>query len=84
MRFEVSGEIPGAVVRERKSFFLFGLVPELEIDVREKCSNGVVAVEEETTFVDGVFALFTLSIWVPRSSVYYCRGDAAPSLEGQR
>ncbi len=73
MRFEVSGEPHTDVVKDRKSFFLWGLAPTKEVDVREKCPNGVVAVEEETNFGDGFLNLITLGIWAPRTSTYFCR-----------
>lgn len=73
MRFEVSDEIHRKTVTERKSYFLFGLAPTVEVDVSTKCENGLIAVEEETTFGDGFFSLITLDIWSPRTTTYYCR-----------
>lgn len=73
MRFEVSGEPHTSVVTEHKSFFFWGLAPTMEVDVKEKCPAGVVAVEEEESFSDGFLSLLTLGLWAPRSSKYYCR-----------
>ncbi len=72
MRFEVTEDMPTDTVTERKNFFLVGLAPTVEVDVSTKCPNGVVAIEEETTFVDGLFNLLTLSIWTPRTTTYHC------------
>ena len=72
MRFEID-EVPHKrVVQERKSYFLFGLVPTRRVDVHEHCPEGVVAVKEERTFTDGLFELLTLDIWTPRSTTFYC------------
>jgi len=72
MQFEVTDQRESQVVFERKHFFLWGLVPTVEVDVRQHCPNGLAAVREQTTFVDGLFDFFTLGIWSPRSSWYYC------------
>ena len=79
MRFEVADGTASEVVYDRKSFFLGGLVPTLEVDVARHCPNGAVAIREETTFVDGLLQLVTLGIWTPRSSWYYCAGEQARS-----
>lgn len=75
MRFEVGEGPVGKIVHDRKSFFLAGLVPTRNVDVAAFCPNGAVAVSEETTFVDGLFGFFTLSIYTPRSSSYYCAAE---------
>jgi len=78
MRFELTNIPADHVVHEQKSFFLWGLVPTRVVNVSEKCPNGAAAVMEETRFVDGLGDFFTLGIWTPRSSTYYCR--PAPPL----
>jgi hypothetical protein len=72
MRFEVADGSSGTVVHDRKAFFLGGLVPTRHVDVADFCPNGAVAVGEETTFVDGLLSVLTLSIYTPRSSYYHC------------
>lgn len=72
MRFEVSRGPQGEVVYDRKSFFLWGLVPTKEVDVSRYCPAGVTAIREETRFSDGLLSAITLGIWEPRSSWYYC------------
>ena len=76
MRFEVSDEPYSDVVYDRKSFFLWGLVPTREVDVSLHCPAGVAAIREETSFSDGFFDFITLGIWEPRSSWYYCLSGA--------
>lgn len=73
MHFELRDEPNADVVYERKHFYFWGLTPTIEVDMRKHCPNGVIAVREETTFVDGLCELPTLGIWSPRSSWYYCR-----------
>jgi hypothetical protein len=71
MRFELVQELPGAVVTERKSYFLWGLAPTIEVDVLDKCPYGAVAI------VDGSDAggtwVPTLGLWSRRATTYYCR-----------
>lgn len=75
MRFEVGTGQVGQVVHDRKSFFIGGLVPTKNVDLAAFCPNGAVTIEEETTFVDGLLSFFTLSIYTPRSSTYYCAAE---------
>lgn len=72
MRFEVGEGQASNVVYHRKSFYVGGLFPTQTVDVSHFCPAGAVAVREETTFLDGLFDVITLSIWTPRSSWYYC------------
>lgn len=72
MRFNVSSGEHATIVEERKSFYLWGLVPTQQVDVSTRCPAGVSAIREETTFSDGLFGLLTIGIWQPRSSWYHC------------
>ena len=62
-------------IEHRKSFWVFELFPKREVDVSHYCPTGVVAVEEETTFVDGLLGVITVGVWTPRTSWYYCRPE---------
>ena len=64
---------------DRKTFWVFAWFPTLEVDVRAICPAGVAAIEEQTTFTDGLFSVLTLSIYSPRTSSYYCRLPAPPA-----
>lgn len=75
MRFELGDGPEGKVVHDRKTFWLAGLVNTKHVDVSQFCPNGAVAVSEETTFVDGLLSLVTLSIYTPRSSYYHCAAE---------
>ena len=60
-------------VVDRKSFWLWATFPLRDVDVRVFCPEGVSAIEEKTTFSDGLFSSLTLGIYSPRTSYYYCR-----------
>lgn len=75
MRFEVGEGQPGEVVHDRKTFWLGGLVPTKNVDVAAVCPHGALAIEEETTFLDGLFGNLTLAIYTPRSTTYYCAAE---------
>lgn len=77
MRFEVGDGPVGREVYHRKAFYVAGLFPSREVDVSHHCPAGAVAVSEETTFLDGLLNVLTLTIYSPRSSTYYC------AVEGQ-
>jgi hypothetical protein len=79
MRFHLVDEPVGAVVSETNSYFLWGLLPTVGIDVLDKCPYGAVAV------VDGApgqhLWLPTLGLWSRRSTTYYCRQPAVSEAE---
>ena len=72
MRFELVQEPPGAVVIERKSYFLWGLAPTVEIDVLDKCPYGAVAIVDGSD-AGGATWVPTLGLWSRRATTYYCR-----------
>jgi len=72
MRFELMQELPGAVVTERKSYFLWGLVPTVEVDVLDKCPYGTVAIVDGSD-AGGATWVPTLGLWSRRATTYYCR-----------
>jgi len=72
MKFKIADGQVGNVVKDRKSFFLFGIVPTENVDLALYCPNGTIAVAESTSFLDGFLGFVTLGIYTPRSSTYYC------------
>jgi hypothetical protein len=76
MRFELEQTADTREVHDRHSYFFWGLVPTKVIDVREKCASGVVALRENTSFLDGLLGLPSFGIWSFRSTTYYCRPAA--------
>lgn len=71
MRFDLAHEPAGAVVTKTNSYFFWGLLPTVRIDVLEKCPHGAVAIVDGT---EGAHAWFpTLGLWTRRSTTYYCR-----------
>jgi hypothetical protein len=79
MRFRLVDEPVGAVVSDTHSYFLWGLVPTVDVDVLEKCPYGAVAVVDGTP---GLHAWVpTLGLWSRRSTMYYCRQPPAPEAE---
>ena len=83
-RFHVSDAPydPKPVV-DRKAFWVFAMFPLRGVDVHAFCPEGVSAIEEKTTFSDGLLSSLTLGIYCPRTSYYYCRlpraAEPAPS-----
>lgn len=75
MRFWVADGRPERVEYDWHHFFFWGLTPAKQVDVREHCPGGAVAIREETTFWDGLCSTFTLGIWTPRSSWYSCAAE---------
>ena len=72
MIFEISDSPQVDEIKENKSFFFWGLTPDMMVNVLEKFPHGAAAISEETTFVNGLAGLITLGIWVPRETTYNC------------
>ena len=72
MYFEISDFPQEDEITENRSFFFWGLMPDMTIDVREKCPYGATAISEEKTFDNGLAYVLTLGVWAPRNTTYYC------------
>jgi hypothetical protein len=57
---------------EWASFFLFGLVGEYELDVRELCPQGVAEIATGNDFLTWLVSTFTLGIYTPRKVNVWC------------
>jgi hypothetical protein len=75
MRFELAKEPVGAVVNENKSYFFWGLVPTVRVDVLDKCPYGATAIVDGAP--GGRIWFPTLGLWSRRSTTYYCRQPRA-------
>ena len=72
MTFDVSGESTSSEISETNHYFFWGLTPQREIDVSQKCPDGAAEIREQTTFVNGLGNLITLGFWFPRSVTFRC------------
>lgn len=56
-----------------KAFFLWGLVGEHHIDVKDICGGkGAKQIQAQDTFVDSLLAVITLGIYMPRTAKVWC------------
>jgi hypothetical protein len=63
-------------------FFIFGLVGEAELDVRQFCPDGRVAeLQTQETFLNGLVGLLTIGIYAPRTVYVTCAAGARTRLE---
>lgn len=62
-----SGARPSTTVVDQpfQHSFVYGLVPPAEINVKDRCPNGVAKVETEHSFVNGVVTVLTASLYTP-------------------
>jgi hypothetical protein len=56
------------------SSFIYGLVPPDPLDVESQCKSGVAKVETEHSFLNGLVAFLTLSIYTPIDIKVTCAG----------
>ena len=73
MRFDLVQEPAGAIVIDTKSYFLWGLVPTVHVDVLDKCPWGAVAIVDGSEAGSAPIWLPTLGLWSTRATTYYCR-----------
>ena len=64
---------PGAHVnKEWQNSFVIGLVPPPELNVKDQCPQGVTKVETERSFLNGLVAAITQSIYTPMHTEVTC------------
>lgn len=64
---------PGTHVnKEWQNSFVIGLVPPPELNVKDKCPQGVTKVETERSFLNGLVAAITQSIYTPMHTEVTC------------
>ncbi len=73
---KISGDASGEPkVKKTQHMFVFGLANQPQvIDAAEVCggANNVVAVETQTTFIDGLVAGLTYNLYTPRTVKVFC------------
>ena len=59
--------------------FIFGLVPPPVVETASRCTNGVAKVETQHSFLNGIAAIVTFSIYTPMQIDVTCaaRGTAS-------
>jgi hypothetical protein len=59
--------------------FIFGLVPPPVVETASRCTNGVATVETQHSFLNGIAAIVTFSIYTPMQIDVTCaaRGTAS-------
>lgn len=58
-----------------KSFFLGGLVGEVDFDITKPCNNKMpIQVQTQSTFVDSLLTIVTVGIYSPRTVRVWCGG----------
>ena len=78
MRFELVQEPYAAVITNRKSYFFWGLVPTVKVDVLKKCPYGAVAIVDGSDPRGGMVWIPTFGLWSRRTTTYYCRASPPP------
>ena len=64
---------PGTHVnKEWQNSFVIGLVPPPELNVKDQCPQGVTKVETERSFLNGLVAALTQSIYTPMHTEVTC------------
>lgn len=63
----VSGTAPSPTVVDYpwQHSFIYGIVPPQELNMKDKCQNGVQKVETEASFLNGLVTAITSSIYTP-------------------
>ena len=81
-----TGNPAGATVVDKQFVpgWLWGLVPNDEVDVRKECPMGVAVVETETSFVNGLVGVVTLGIFTPQHVRITCSSRSASLPAGIR
>jgi hypothetical protein len=70
----VTGAPAGSTVVDKpwQNSFVYGLVPPPELNVQQACAQGVAKVETEHSFLNGLVAAITWSIYTPIHAKVTC------------
>lgn len=70
----VTSAAPGGthVNKEWQNSFVYGLVPPPELDVKDRCAQGVSKVETERSFLNGLVSALTWSLYTPMHTEVTC------------
>jgi hypothetical protein len=71
MRME--GRMDRRPIEVKSKFYLWGLVGERSLIVKDYCSKGASRIEEEFTAGDVIVTALTFGIYAPRHSRFYCK-----------
>lgn len=69
----MGGRMDRRPIEIKSKFYLWGLVGERSLIMKDYCSNGVSRIEEEFTAGDVVLTAITLGIYAPRHSRIFCK-----------
>lgn len=71
-----TGRAESSTVVEKQwaSSFIYGLVPPDPLDVESQCKSGVAKVETQHSFLNGLVAFLTFSIYTPIDIKVTCAG----------
>jgi hypothetical protein len=80
--FRNADQVRGEEHNEWASFFLFGIVGDYELDVREFCPQGVAEITTGTNFLTWFVSTITIGIYTPRKVNIWCAtGEKTASFE---
>jgi hypothetical protein len=65
------------------SSFIFGLVPPPVVNTASQCPNGVSKVETQHSFLNGLVAAITLSIYTPITITVTCASGGTAAIDAQ-
>ena len=61
--------------------FIFGLVPPPIVETASRCTNGVAKVETQHSFLNGIAAIVTFSLYTPMQIDVTCAARGTASAE---
>ncbi|MDN3378615.1 MULTISPECIES: Bor family protein [unclassified Pseudoalteromonas] len=68
--------------QDSRPFFMWGLVGEQRVDVKQVCGEqDVVQMQSQQTFIDGALGLVTLGIYAPHTVKVWCNEQQATGEE---
>jgi hypothetical protein len=80
-RYQTNLSPGGPKVEDKGHYFLWGLIGEKKIDMKQACPNGAARWMNQQSFVDGLLGAITLGIYIPRSIEIECAGKKASNWQ---
>lgn len=80
-RYQTSLAGGGARSEEKGHYFLWGLIGEKTVNLKQVCPNGAARWMNQQSFVDGLLGAITIGIYIPRTIEIECAGGKAEGWE---
>jgi len=80
-RYQTNLAPGGPKMEEKGHYYLWGLIGEKTVNLKQACPSGASRWMNQQSFVDGLLGVITIGIYIPRTIQIECAGARAEAWE---